>query len=84
MVFTHSWQLVALSPTLAFSGAFVAEGERFLTGGCYPEKQIQGGSHRGSTFKFVRLENMFAQFQFAIQFRMWYSLFTYVLKFSFL
>lgn len=45
MVFTHDWQLVALSPTLAFSGAFVAEGERFLTGGgCYPEKQIQEGA----------------------------------------
>lgn len=44
MVFTHDWQLVALSPPLAFSGAFVAEGESFLTGACYPEKQIQEGA----------------------------------------
>lgn len=44
MVFTHDWQLGALSPTLAFSGAFDAEGESFLVVGCYPKKQIQEGA----------------------------------------
>lgn len=62
VVFTHDWRSVALSPTLAFSGAFVAEGERFLTGGLLSWETNSGGSHRGSTFKLVRLENMFAQF----------------------
>ena len=34
MAVTCDWQLIALSPTLAFSGAFVAENESFLAGGC--------------------------------------------------
>lgn len=54
--------VMALSLTLAFSEVFVAGNESFLAGDCQPQKQIQEGATKEAVFKFVRLENMFAQF----------------------
>lgn len=40
-VFTHDWQLVALSPTFAFSGAFSAEVKASLQGAAIPRNKFR-------------------------------------------
>ena len=41
VVFTHDWQLVALSPTLAVSGAFSAEVKASLQGAAIPRNKFR-------------------------------------------
>lgn len=64
MAVTHDWQLVlyGIVTYISFLCSLCCREWKLPCRGLLTQEANSGGSHSGSTFKFIRLENMFAPF----------------------